>query len=197
MIQLVEEGCVDRKTQQELLTMKQPTLDRVLGVMRMKTAQNETAQKESKQIGIKGGFMEAVKVKRSVGGIWWKAVSQRGSRPLLRMRWNGSSDPDARKKSFKISDRWAYSRTPLCGTPLCGTPLYMGQFALERRNLLLYILCMFCVCAQLLYVGHSSIWDSWAGTEGVPFIGVRLYMIWGFNMRNGNLIKIELPMIVV
>ncbi len=34
--------------------------------------------------------------------------------------------------------------------------------------------CMFCVCAQLLYVGPSSIWDSWAGIEGVPFIGVRL-----------------------
>ncbi len=24
-------------------------------------------------------------------------------------------------------------------------------------------------------MGHSSIWDSWAGIEGVPFIGVRLY----------------------
>ncbi len=57
--------------------MKQPTLDRVLGVMRMKTAQNQTAHKESKQVGIKGGFMEAVKVKWSVGGMVESGESER------------------------------------------------------------------------------------------------------------------------
>ncbi len=77
IFQLVEEGCVGKKTQQELLTTKQPTLDRVLGIMRMKTAQNETTHKGSKQTGIKGGFMEAVNVKRSVGGMVESSESER------------------------------------------------------------------------------------------------------------------------
>ncbi|MCP3665839.1 MAG: hypothetical protein GY696_25645 [Gammaproteobacteria bacterium] len=42
MVQLVE-GCADKKTQRYLLAMQDPTLERVLGVMRS----NETATRES------------------------------------------------------------------------------------------------------------------------------------------------------
>ncbi len=42
---------------------------------------------------------------------------------------------------------------------------------------------IFEICS-LLYVGHSSLWDSLAGIEGVPFIGVRLY---GYTYGDGAL----------
>ncbi len=63
------EGCFSKKTQQELLAMRQPALDRVLGVLQA----NETARRESKQIRTKGGLMEFGRVDRVSGrkdGRW-------------------------------------------------------------------------------------------------------------------------------